>query len=154
MRTSGIALAVLAFAAAGCGSLGAPERLIADLQVRGLPAAMGTEFDAALLGGEGRVVCVGRESVQVYEFSDGEAAGDAAATVNRNDPSNVGNGIVEWIGPPRFWLRDEAIVIYVGGDAGVDAALRTILGQPFAEQPDFQGRALPEHLQRDCELAR
>lgn len=154
MHRLAIVLAI-AFLVAGCGTLRGPQRLIADLQVNGLAAAMGTEFDPMLLEGDaGHAVCVEGESVQVYEFADAGAASDAAGTVNRNDPSNVGNGIVEWIGPPRFWLRDEVIVIYVGDDPKVDGALRTILGRPFAEQPGFLGRGLPEHLKRPCELAR
>jgi len=151
MRTSWLALAILALVAGGCESLGGPQRLIADLQLRGLPAKLGTDFDPALLGGDGTVVCVGAETLEVYDFTDPEAAADAAATVDPNDPSNVGNAIVEWIGPPRFWLRDEAIVMYVGDERAVDGALRAILGQPFAEQVGFEGRALPGHLQRDCQ---
>ena len=81
------------------------------------------------------------------------ARGRRSATVNRDDPSFVGHGIVEWIGPPRFWLRDEVIVVYVGDDDALDAALRSILGRPFAERIGFEGRALPDRLKRDCELA-
>ena len=126
-----VVAACLAFA--GCEALSAPERLVADLQVMGLSADLGTDFNTALLGGEGTTVCVGAESVSVYAFLDQDDAIDAAATVNRNDPSMIGNGIVEWLGTPRFWLRDRAIVLYVGEDAEVDAALRNILGQPFAD---------------------
>ena len=131
------------FALSGCESLGGPDRLIADLQVTGLPAGLGTEFDGVVLGGQGTTVCVGEESVQVHEFVDAAAAMEAAATVDRADPSMVGNAIVEWIGPPRFWLRDQVIVLYVGDDAAVDAALRTILGRPFAEDPGWGGRGAP-----------
>jgi hypothetical protein len=137
-------LVVLAGAAAiACESLGGPQRLAADLQAQGLPAFVGREFNDVLLGGAGSVVCVGDESVDVLEFPDQDAAIDAAATINQNDPSNVGNGIVEWVGPPRFWLRDRSIIVYVGGDPAVDAALRHALGQPFAESLD-PGRGLPD----------
>ena len=130
-------LAVLLLAAssalAACQSLPAPERLVADFQLMGLPAGLGTEFNAVVLGGTGTTVCVGDASVAVHEFLDQDAAIDAAATINAGDPSQIGNGIVEWVGTPRFWLRDRAIILYVGEDAAVDAALRNILGQPFAE---------------------
>lgn len=139
-------LVVLLFAAssalAACQSMPAPERLVADLQLMGLPAGLGTDFNSVVLGGTGTTVCVGDTSVSVHEFVDVDAAIDAAATINGDDPSNVGNGIVEWVGPPRFWLRDRAIILYVGEDAAVDAALRSILGRPFAESRD-PGRGVP-----------
>jgi hypothetical protein len=53
--------------------------------------------------------------------------------IDPKDPSNVGTGIVEWAGAPRFWLRDNVIVLYLGQDAATDAALRALLGTPFAE---------------------
>ena len=139
------ALAIAALALAGCDSLvtlDGPQRLIGDLRSLGIVATIGSDQDASLLGGAATTVCVGEESVSVYTFEDAGAAADAAATVNQDDPFQVGNAIVEWIGPPRFWLRDRVIVLYVGGSAGLDGALRQILGQPFAESPGG-GRGLP-----------
>ena len=109
------------------------EALIADLQAAGVPATLGSSFDASLLGGEGATVCVGPETIQVFSFLDNQAALAAAAKVDRDDPSVIGNAIVEWIGRPRFWLRDDLIALYLGDHAATDAALRRVLGQPFAE---------------------
>lgn len=125
---------------AACQTLGPAQRLVIDLRARGLPVALGTEFNGVLLGGDGTTVCVGDESVQVYAFLDTDAAIDAAATIDRDDPWSVGNAIVEWIGPPKFWLRDRAIIQYVGRDERVEEALRTLLGQPFADGGDLGGR--------------
>jgi hypothetical protein len=136
-------------AVAACQGVDGPERLVADLQALGLPATIGRDQDAGLLGGVATVVCVGDESVSVYTFEDAGAASDAAATVNKRDPWNVGNAVVEWIGPPRFWMRDRGIVLYVGAEPAVDSALRTILGQPFAESRDG-GRRLPAFDQLPC----
>ena len=151
-----LALLLLAasLALAGCESLGGPERLVADLRVQGFRAAIGTHYDDALLGGQGTTVCVGNDTVSVLEFPDVNSTIEAAAKIDRNDPSHVGNGIVEWVGSPRFWLRDRAIVLYVGDDAGVDLALRNILGPPFAEGPGWGGRGGPGGPQRPpCERA-
>ncbi len=109
------------------------EGLVADLKARGVDAKMGSPFLAEPMGGQGMSVCVGAETLQVYAFFDHEAALAASVKINRNDPSNVGNAIVEWNGPPRFWLRDRVIVLYLGDNAATDAALRGLLGQPFAE---------------------
>jgi hypothetical protein len=153
MRAGWLALAILALTTIGCESLSGTGRLVADLHSLGLQAAMGTEFDPGLLDGErGRAVCVGAESVQVYEFADANAAVEAARKVNPKDPSNVGNGIVEWIGPPRFWRRDNVIVTYVGGDVAVDRALRGILGRPFADS-GVPGGPLRHGAARPCAAA-
>jgi hypothetical protein len=136
-------------AVAACQAVGGPERLVADLQAVGLAATLGRDQDAGLLGGVATVVCVGDESVSVYTFEDAGAALQAAATVNKRDPWNVGNAVVEWIGPPRFWMRDRVIVLYVGAEPAVDSALRTILGRPFAESRDG-GRGLPAIDQLPC----
>jgi hypothetical protein len=112
------------------------EGLIADLTGSGAAATMGSSFMAEPIGGEGRAVCIGPETVQVYEFIDHDAALAASARIDRQDPSNVGTGIVEWNGRPRFWLRDRIIVLYLGRDEPTDATLRDLLGPPFAESND------------------
>ena len=135
-----IAIAVVVLA--GCqvfDQLDGPQRLVSDLQGRGLPAVIGTDQDAGLIGGTPTVVCVGDEDVNVYAYPDADAAIDAAAIVNDPASPMVGNANVEWAGRPRFWLRDRAIVLYLGEDQALDAALRDILGRPFAEGAD-EGR--------------
>jgi hypothetical protein len=127
---------------AACEVLSGPDRLVAELQSTGMPAALGTDLDASLFGGEATNICVADESVNVYEYPDVDAAIQAAAMVDRDDPSMVGNGIVEWAGTPHFWQRDRLLVLYVGEDAAVEAALSQILGPPFAEGTD-PGRGVP-----------
>ena len=133
MHRPALLLASVILVVAGCQALPGVEGLVAELQARGLPAAVGSTFNDMLLGGDGTTVCIGDESVSVYEFPDQGEAQAAAGTINRADPSQVGNSIVEWVGPPRFWLRDRLIIQYVGDNVAVDTALRNILGQPFAE---------------------
>ena len=141
MSWLGLALAVAIFVAA-CESLGGPGRLIVELEARGVSAGLGTDFDAGLLGGDPTTVCANDESVTVYEYADVDEMIDAAATINQDDPSMIGNGIVEWAGTPHFWLRDRVIVLYVGEDPEVNGVLREILGRPFAEGAD-PGRGVP-----------
>ena len=109
------------------------EALVADLIAGGATAKLGSFFLAEPLRGEGMLVCIGTEAVQVYVQKDHEAALAVSQMIDRNDPSKVGTSIVNWTGRPRFWLRDRIIVLYVGTDAATDAALRGLLGQPFAE---------------------
>jgi hypothetical protein len=112
---------------------GGIDVLIADLGSAGATVTKGTTFSSAPVGGEGTTVCVGTEVIRVYEFIDHEAALAASATIDRDDPSIIDNGVVSWTGRPRFWLRDRVLVLYLGADAPTDEALRTLLGPPFAE---------------------
>jgi hypothetical protein len=119
------------------------DALVADLVAGGATAKLGSNFLAAPLRGEGVLVCVGTEAVQVYVQKDHEAALAVASTIDPEDPSKIGTSIVTWTGRPRFWLRDRIIVLYSGTDAATDAALRTLLGQPFAESHEPGPPPLP-----------
>ena len=117
--------------------------LVADLVAAGATAKLGANFLAEPLRGEGVAVCVGAEAIQVYVQKDHEAALAVASTIDPDDPSRIGTSIVNWNGRPRFWLRDRIIVLYVGPDAATDAALRSLLGRPFAESRQAGGIPLP-----------
>jgi hypothetical protein len=109
------------------------DAFLADLVAGGAAAKLGSNFLAEPLPGEGVLVCIGTEAVQVYVLKDHEAALAAASVIDPNDPSKIGTSIVDWAGRPRFWLRDRILVLYAGGDAATDAILRSLLGRPFAE---------------------
>jgi hypothetical protein len=117
---------------------------VADLTAAGVTATEGSFFSTDPIGGEGKTVCVGEETVQVYQFIDHEAALAISRKIDPRDPSKVGSSLVDWAGVPRFWLRDRVIVLYLGQDAATDAALRALLGQPFAEgQPGRMPLPMP-----------
>lgn len=119
------------------------EGLADALDATGSDAKKGAAFASEPIGGQGSTVCVGAETVQTYEFIDHEAALAASLKIDRDDPSHIGNALIEWAGVPRFWLRDRIIVLYLGEDAPTDSALRSVLGQPFAEGEPGRMR-LPE----------
>ncbi|MEO5619202.1 MAG: hypothetical protein ABIS67_15640 [Candidatus Eisenbacteria bacterium] len=143
MKTKTPLLALALLVLVGCQSAPTPTPtpiaptgatgLVADLVTGGANAKLGSFFQSEPIGCNGVSVCLGAETVQVYEFIDHEAALAASAKIGRDDPSHVGNGIVEWTGTPRFWLRDRVIVLYLGKAEATDKALRALLGQPFAE---------------------
>jgi hypothetical protein len=116
--------------------------VVADLSAAGVTAKAGSGFATEPIGGEGFALCVGAESVQTYAFIDHEAALAAQAKIDRDDPSTIGTTHVNWTGKPRFWLRENLILLYLGEDAATDAALRTLLGPPFAEG-EAGGMSLP-----------
>lgn len=126
------------------GPAGGLDGLVADLNAAGTAAKSGSFFATDPIGGEGKVVCIGVETVQVFQFIDHEAALATSMKIDRNDPSKIGTAIVDWAGTPRFWLRDRIIVLYTGEDAATDAAIRALLGRPFAEgQPGRMGLPTP-----------
>jgi hypothetical protein len=107
--------------------------VVADLTIAGVTAKAGSPFTTEPIGGEGVALCVGAETVQTYRFIDHEAALAASAKIDRNDPTTIGSNHVTWTGKPRFWLRENLILLYLGQDLATDAALRSLLGPPFAE---------------------
>jgi hypothetical protein len=40
--------------------------------------------------------------------------------------------IVDWVAPPHFFLKGRVLVLYVGSDPAVLAALRAVLGAQVA----------------------
>ncbi len=126
---------------------GGVEGLVAALSAAGQATTVAGNFSAEPVGGEGVTVCVGAEALQVYVFLDHEAALAAASKIDPQDPSKIGTSLVTWMGTPRFWLRENVLVLYLGQDAATDAVLRTVLDQPFAE-----GEAGPPPLRGpDCQ---
>ncbi|HKX76470.1 MAG TPA: hypothetical protein VJR05_13885 [Acidimicrobiia bacterium] len=99
-------------------------------------------FASAPIGGEGLLLCVGAEEIRVYLFGTEEEAAAAAARIDPDDPSNLGNAIVEWAGTPRFWRRGPMLVLYLGEDPATENLMTEVLGPPFA-RGEGPGRGLP-----------
>ncbi len=63
-------------------------------------------------------------------------ASSAAATSDASKVSAAGTPIgttqITWIAPPRFYRKEQLIVLYVGSNADVLRALEAVLGKPFA----------------------
>ena len=89
-------------------------------------------FSSDPIGGQGAGLCVAGQSVSVYVFPTVEQRQGAAARIDPNDPSKIGNAIVEWSGNPKFWQAGRLIVLYLGSDASIEAGLTGLLRQPFA----------------------
>jgi hypothetical protein len=119
--------------------------LIADLGAAAGEAHEAGQFSAEPLGGRGVNLCVGGESLNAYVYGSADEAAARAATIDPRDPSHVGNSIVSWAGSPKFWLRGNMIVLYLGTDEATLNALVTVLGDPFAV-----GQGLPPLGVPDC----
>lgn len=107
--------------------------LVSRLQGTVANVHAGGAFDGSLLSGRGAIVCVDGESIQVYAYDTNADRDRSVGTIDADDPSHIGTSIVEWIGKPRFWIADRAIVQYVGGDSDVVDLLTAAIDEPFAE---------------------
>jgi hypothetical protein len=113
-----------------------------DLRALGIEAEQESEFAGDPISHLGVQLCVGGEPVQVYVFGTAQEAAAVAGGIDPRDPSNFGTTIVEWAGEPKFWARDRILVLYLGTDEDVEAALVSVLGEPFARgegRPAFLG---------------
>ena len=79
----------------------------------------------------GQVAKVNGIDMQVFEFQDAASA-KAAAQLVAKDGGSVGTSMVDWVAPPHFYGAGKIIVLYVGSDANVKAALNSALGSQFA----------------------
>ena len=99
--------------------------------------AAGARVDAAgtvsqpFFAPQGQVVTVNGEDIQAFEFPSVEEA-DAAADTVSPDGSAIGTSMVFWVAPPHFYKAGRLIVIYVGSDSDVIAALQAAMGSQFA----------------------
>lgn len=121
------------------------QGLVADLVDAGATAETSGTFNGEPLALDGTLVCVNGEAVRVYSYAIPEEAAAAAAQIDPDDPSNVGSAIVEWVGTPRFWLRDRMIVVYSDDDEATVTLLADLMGDPFA-----QGEGRPALLPDGC----
>jgi len=122
------------------------ESLLRGLREARLDAHVGSRFGAGPFPGSGVALCVSGESLQVYEFRTEAQAQAAVTSIDPDDPSHVGDSIIEWVGTPKFWQGDRSIVLYAGSDPDTEEALDALLGEPFAAGGGRGG--FPE--ERDC----
>jgi hypothetical protein len=71
------------------------------------------------------------EDVHVFEYPTAAAMMSDAAKVSPTG-TPIGQTQITWIAPPRFYRKDQLLVLYVGSDARVIDALAVVLGRPFA----------------------
>ncbi|MBW8017958.1 MAG: hypothetical protein FVQ82_17445 [Planctomycetes bacterium] len=74
---------------------------------------------------------LGDESIQVFEYTD-ETAMQTDADQVAEDGSSVGTSMPFWVAAPHFFKSGRVLVLYVGEDAQVLAALEAAMGEQFA----------------------
>ena len=105
--------------------------LIDNLRRAGVSVEPQGEVEQPFFSTKGKIIKVGGEDVQVFQYSRGAVA-DAQAAVISPDGSGVGTSKINWIGPPHFYKKAKLIVLYIGKDGKVLKALDAVLGPQFA----------------------
>lgn len=107
------------------------NRLIDTLRAAGLSAVPAEEVDQPFFTVPGKLIKIGDEDVQVFQFSDAAAASKQAALISP-DGSSVGTSMIHWIGSPHFFRKGPLLVLYVGDSEEMKKALEISLGQQFS----------------------
>jgi len=118
----------------GTQALEGVERLVADLEQAGASVRELAKLNSRLpiLLRRGVILCLDSEEISVYVFDSSGERVAVTAVIDPEDPTYVGEAIIEWAGYPRFWERDRIVVLYVGTDQETEDLLTSILGRPFA----------------------
>lgn len=152
MLRRGIFVTVLLIVAAGCGPLigmlvdnqsgGAAvssggvtdyASLVDSLRAAGLRVEPAGEVDQPFFSVSGLVFSVPGGDVQVFEYDSNEAAQADAGQI-APDGNPIGPTMITWIAPPHFYRAGRLLVLYLGSDSQVMAALEATLGPQFAGQ--------------------
>lgn len=95
------------------------------LAAQGAPSAESGDVRQPFLRVAGRIIVVRGEPVQVYEYADLRMLDEDAHALR--DPASA---VVSWVDPPTFWRMGRLIVIHVGRNDAVRAAITAALKQP------------------------
>ena len=114
-----------------------PERnqgigtLVSDLEGLGAVVSLGDSLSQPFFSVTGQEVTVNREAVQVFTYPSPKEAQSDADLVDKTG-FEVGTTMVSWVAPPHFFLKDNLLVLYVGGNSAVISLLQETLGPQFA----------------------
>lgn len=113
---------------------GDPEtygELIHALVDSGIKARRADPIEQEFFSAPGRMIKIGDETIQVFAYADPAARSEESALIGEN-PSSIGTTMITWVDTPHFWAQGRLIVLYVGSNQEVVAALNQMLGEPLA----------------------
>ncbi len=105
--------------------------LLASLQTAGLAAAEGGDVSQSFFSVPGKVLLLGSDELQVYEYASPEAAAADVQSVSA-DGKTVGAAVLDWISTPHFFSTGNVVLIYVGEDSTILQTLQSMFGTQFA----------------------
>ena len=107
------------------------DRLASQLQMAGLKVERTGSARQPFFAVPAKVLAIGADEIEVFEFRNAEDAKKAAAMVSA-DGGTIGTSAMHWMAPPHFHRRDSTILIHLGSTAEVQSAIERIAGAAFA----------------------
>ncbi len=105
------------------------QQLRADLHQRGVDLTAPDRSRVAWLSAApGLAYRVGAGWLHVHAYPDTAAAEANAAQI----PRSADTGMTDWVAPPHFFQCDRIIVLYLGHEQHIAAALTDLCGPQFA----------------------
>ncbi len=92
------------------------------------------ETDLPVLSARGEVMQVEREMLLVFDYPDAESRAEESATI-ADGGRRIGSRDVHWPSEPHVFTRGTMIVIHLGTDDEILAALSRFLDPPHGHQP-------------------
>ena len=107
----------------------------AALRAAGASVEPEGEVSQDFLAGEGTLLRVDDQHMQVYEYPDTAAARADAARFSSDGAwvsGDIGATLVNWFATPHLFQSASLIAVYVGDHRPTLDLLETVLGEPFA----------------------
>ncbi len=105
--------------------------LVDNLRASGLEVKTVDEIKHEFFSVKGDVISVNGQDVQVFEYKNQKEAEQDAKKISP-DGTTIGTSIITWIDNPHFYRKENLIIISLGNNAKVNAALENIFGKQFA----------------------
>ena len=116
--------------------------LVDNLRAAGATVNPVGEVEQPFFSVKGLVVKVNDNDVQVFEYSDANAAENEAKSISP-DGSSVGTSMPFWVAPPHFYKVEKLIVLYVGENKDTIGILDSVLGPQFAGRTPQESSPAP-----------
>ena len=111
------------------------ESLAAALRAGGFAVRLAADtISQPFFSVSARVLVVDEADLQVYEYPTSAAAGADAAKISPSG-SPIGTSMPNWMRPPHIYRQDNLILIYLGDNPRVRAALEAQAGRQIAGAP-------------------
>lgn len=101
------------------------------LKAMGTPVEVGGEVRQPFFEDRGRILRVNGAEVELFEFDSKEDADEAAEQIGA---AGTISGQPAWSAPPHWYRTDRVLMLYLGSDPSVRAALEAAAGSQFAGQ--------------------
>ena len=117
------------------GPVNSIDTLLQALQAANVDTSLNEGITFNLLSVPGKIMTVGTQRLQVFEYENAETA-QADATRFSEDGAwfrrDEAPTLVNWIATPHLYRSDKLLVVYIGENMETLTELDEILGRPFA----------------------